>query len=177
MGTLEAKDKTPATDRNNDMIAFIDKRFKEIVSMSSVIKLKVFNMDESKNADMYSSIVNSPLVKVIKEDTSFATYEESDVAANTKSKDTYYKVALKYLEIDTDKIIEEVKGLVKSKLVSASMAVGLVTSAFPGTRKDRKALVKVYEGVEKEAEKQEKLREQKEKDKKRPKKSTKKGDK
>ncbi len=142
MGTLTPKDITPATRDNEYPVEFIDKRFKQIVRASSLIKIRVFNMDKPESAAEYSAIINAQNVHMIKEDTSFATFEEGDM--ESKTKDTYYKVALKYSEVDYTKVIAGVSSLIKDSLLSADMGKGIILAAFPDliTRKRRPPKVK-----------------------------------
>ncbi len=146
MGTLSPKDKTPITGDNEYPIEFIDRRFKQIVRANSIIKMSVFNMDKPESAAEYSSIVNAQNVQVIKEDTSFATYEEGDM--DSKTKDTYYKVALKYSEVDYDKVIAGVGVLIQDSLLSAEMGKGLLLAAFPDLIIRKAEITKKLEKIE-----------------------------
>jgi len=128
MGNKESEDTTPdGTPEYNPKL--IEGVVSKIVKMSSTFKVDVFNLDIPDAREKYAGLHNKQNIKILAEEGSFCVCE--NFSKDEKTKDSYYKLIIKYREIDYDKLIGGFEKACKAAILSHEIAIGAMFKLFP----------------------------------------------
>lgn len=128
MGGNRDTEKEPNDGAPDYNIKLIESVVNRIVKMSSVFKVEVLNLDKGDARAIYANLQNKPNIKILSEEGNFCIFEVS--SQDERTKDAYYKVVVKYREVDYEKLIAGFEKACRSAVIGHEVAIGLLCKSF-----------------------------------------------